>query len=856
MTPITPEDWQRLESYFDELLDLDADERETWLEGFSEPRPGDTELLRGLLEAHAEDDGRLDDPLPEAATRLVAESLEDPLVGTTLGSFRIEEEIGRGGMGVVYRGIRTDGEFDQDVVVKVLRLGVDSEETRRRFLQERQILARLDHPAIVRILDGGFTADGRPYIVMNRIMGRRIDEYCDTEKLDVPARVRLFLSVIEAVDHAHRHLVIHRDLKPSNVWVDDNGKVHLLDFGIAKILDEDAAKGMTKTQHRLMTPEYASPEQFRQSDVTTASDIYQLGNLLYQILTGMLPYGPLGETPHEMEMQICEADPVPASRAVTRVTSGESTLGDPNEIFANRAATPAHLRKVLRGDLDLILMKALRKEPDRRYNTANGFRSDLIRWLSGDRIMARPDSLGYQARRFARRHPVAVALTGALLVCSVAFTLFHVNRVTVERDLAQLEAQRRQEVSDFLVNLLKVPDPTAVGGREVTARELLVDALPRIQADLTDVETKMRLLRVVADVDKNLGLLDEAGEARFQLVFLSTERYGRQSLETADELIELSFLSRFAREFDHALDASQEALAIRRELLPPGHLDIGFALKEVAMAHRELRETETAEVEMAEATLILSAELPVDDPNRVRMVADYAYILRAVGKADSSEALYREAIEQMREDPGEYAGSLPASLNNLAYLLKKKEQFAQAEALYREAIAAIETHYGDSHPQTLMYRNNLAATLQRQGKHQEARVQMEMAIPLTIQLHGEEHWRVGRTWRSLGMLLFIAAEYADSADAFRESVQVFGAGLGPEHLWTATAGALEATSLHMAGEEARADEVWRGAARILDTPDARVDGNVQGMLRLMRDEIPEGQDAWKARLESLISAEG
>lgn len=273
------------------------------------------------------------------------------------------------------------------------------------------------------------------------------------------------------------------------------------------------------------------------------------------------------------------------------------------------------------------------------------------------------------------------------------------------------------------------------------------------------------------------------------------------------------------------------------------------------MSHRDLRQPEQAREELREAMAILDAHLPEDDSRRVHMMADYAYVLRATGDLEESEVLYRETIDRMRQDPDSYMNSRPAALNNLAYLLRKKEAYEEAEDLYGEAVAAMETYHGAAHPRTLMYRNNLAVTKELLGKDEEAQVLLEEAIPLNIQLHGEDHWRVGRAWRSLGVFFFQTGQYPDSAEAFRKSGDVFAAGLGPDHLWTATAGALEATGLHMAGEEVRADDVWRRAAGVLDSPDARVDRNVQGMLRLIRDKMPEGQEAWVARLESLMPAE-
>lgn len=852
MSPIDPEDWQRLEPFFDELLDLDPNAREAWLAAFVETESGDRERLRELLAAHEAENGYLDTPLPEAAARLVAESMDDPLIGQTLGSFRIQREIGRGGMGVVYLGTRIDGEFDQDVVVKVLRLGVDSEETRRRFLQERQILATLDHPAIVRVLDGGFTPDGRPFIVMNQVVGQRLDTYCDENRLDVRARVRLFLNVIEAVDHAHRHLVIHRDLKPSNVWVDGNGKVHLLDFGIAKIIDDDSAQGMTVTQNRVMTPEYASPEQFLDQGITTASDVYQLGLLLYQVLTGQLPYRKKDGTAREMEKQVCESAPVPASRAVTSEFQSSS---ETEEFLRNRGLSARKLKKILSGDLDLILLKALRKEPERRYNTANGFRADLISWLSGERILARPDSVGYQIKRLVRRHPLVVTMLVTILVGTAGFTRFHVQRITTERDIARLESEQRKEVSDFLVNLLKVPDPTAAEGKEITARELLADSYPRIREELSDPETKIRMLGVVGEVSTNLGLFDQADSALTLRVEIYEELYGRGSLETAQALIDLASMFRTAREYEKAVGPAEESLDVRRDLLPAGHLDIGYSLTEVALSHRDLGDYERAEDEFRQAMAIIEVQMPPGDPNRIKLKGGLAYVLRTSEKWEEAEAMYREVIAEMKAQPEEYADTLPAELNNLAYLLKKKEEYAEAEVLYLEAIAGIESYYGETHPRTLMFRNNLAAVQQNMGKFEEARQALEKNVELQIRLTGADHWRVGVSYRTLGFYLFMIGRFEDAEPQFRASQETFTRVLTADHIWTATVGIMRAATLQCAGDTAGAERLWERYQPLLDTPEARGDRNVQTMLNLLVENVPPGEDSLRQGVTDLIGVD-
>jgi len=635
---------------------------------------------------------------------------------------------------VVYGGQRIDGKFEQAVVIKVIRWGVDSDNARQRFIQERQILANLNHPSIVGLLDGGFTPDGRPYLVMNRIDGQRIDEYCDQENLPLKARVRLFLSVIDAVGHAHLHLVIHRDLKPGNVWVDTAGKVHLLDFGIAKIMGENDEAGITGTMQQVMTPEYASPEQFRRDEITTASDIYQLGAMLYQLLTGQQTFDLAGKSAAQMEQRVCGTDPVVPSRAVT--TAGESF---------SAASSRGQLKKQLRGDMDLILQKALRKEPERRYQSAHELRQDLISWLTGDRIQARPDSLDYQLKRMVRRNRLVVSLVATALVCAVGFTAFHVKSITEERDIARLEADRRREISDFLVNLLKVPDPTTSEGREITARELLEDSAPRINEELSDPQTKVRLLKVVGEVANNLGLYDQAGPALADVVKYTAEIYGDRSAEVATASLHLADMYRRARLTDDAIAAATLGLSIRRELLPADDVEIGRALRIMALIRRQLRAYELAEQELREAMAIIDAKVPATDKLHIRVVADLAFVLRTVGQGEEAEKLYRQSISQMRRRPDEFRAELPGALNNLGYLLRKKEEYAEAEIFYREAIERNETYHGQYHPSTLMFRNNLASVLMSEDKHEDVIAELKTIIAMQEHLTGPDHWRTDYT---------------------------------------------------------------------------------------------------------------
>ncbi|MFT5316320.1 MAG: tetratricopeptide (TPR) repeat protein, partial [Candidatus Krumholzibacteriia bacterium] len=825
---------------FDELLDLPKVQRSVWFAEQTDLSSSDHGLLIELLETHDKAELSLDQPLPEVAKEAVSTGIVDVLIGAQLGPFLVGEEIGRGGMGVVYGGKRTDGEFEQDVVIKVLRIGVDSEAMRQRFVQERQILANLSHPSIVRLLDGGFTADGRPYIVMNWINGQRIDDYCNHNTLNLKARVRLFLGVIEAVDHAHAHLVIHRDIKPSNIWVDQDGKVHLLDFGIAKITDETDSPSITATMQRVMTPEYASPEQFRRGNITTATDIYQLGALLYQLLTGRQAFDLTGQSPAQMEQRVCEADPIAPSRAVT--STGADFLTE---------STTDQLKKLLSGDMDLILQKALRKEAERRYSSAHEFRQDLINWLSGDRVFARPNSLGYQLHRLVKRNLLATAFTVTLLVCGVAFTVFHVKKITAERDIARLEAERRREVSDFLVNLLKVPDPTKSEGREITARELIEDSFPRINDDLSDPETKARLLEVVGEVASNLGLYDQSGPALADVVRYKAEIYGPRSAEVATANIQLAVMHRLAQKPADALVPASDALSIRREIYPAGHIEIGRALKVVALIHRNLREFELAEKELREAKAIIDAELPETNVLHISVVADLAYVLRTVGQAEEAEQLYRQAITQMKARESDFSVELPSALNNLGYLIRKKGDLAEAEGYYREAIRRNESHHGKFHPLTLMFRNNLSGVLIAQGHEAAVIKELKTIIAMQEHLTGTDHWRMAVAYRSLGYYYYMIGEYQLAVGELRTSLQIFNSVLEPGHLWTMRTALQLSLCLDLTGSSEESEQIWGEVRPILATETAQKDRGVESLLSRLSDNLPEGNERWQNRLAEL-----
>jgi len=440
-----PKRWQQVRQIFEKASALAPSERSPYLE---KACSGDAELrheVDSLLDSQNKA-GSVFLKAP-AADLLSDESLQPrSRTGTRIGVYQILEEIGHGGMGEVYCAIRADGQYEKEVAVKLVRGGFDSRAVLERFRNERQILATLDHPNIGRLLDGGTTDDGTPYLVMELIRGKNIDQYCDERRLSINERLLLFAEVCRAVQYAHQRLVIHRDIKPSNILVTDDGVPKLLDFGIAKILDPSAQ--VEVTQLRPMTPEYASPEQVRGEPITTATDVYSLGVVLYRLLTGCFPYAGPTTTPHELARAICETDPVRPSTAVIKpqeTPDEKSAAGVPAEERGRlRDMTPVKLRRLLRGDLDNIVLMALRKEPERRYPSVERLADDLRRQQEGLPVTATRGSWSYRTGKFARRHKVSMVAAGIVLLAVLGGIAATLREAHIARRQAQIAREQRQ----------------------------------------------------------------------------------------------------------------------------------------------------------------------------------------------------------------------------------------------------------------------------------------------------------------------------------------------------------------------------------------------------------------------------
>ncbi len=820
MTP--KQRWQAIQEIFEAALERDAADRDAFVaaacEGDEDLRP---EVL-SLLAAFDESEGI--DQQAQAWLASVSAPLRMPSPeGRRIGAYRVLRELGAGGMGTVYLAERADGQFEHQVALKIMRPGVGAEELRRRFLHERQILAQLLHPNVARLYDGGVTEDGQPYFVMEHVGGQPIDRYCDARQLGISARLTLFKDVCRAVAYAHRNLVVHRDLKPSNILVTDEGTVKLLDFGIAKLLEGKDEELRTRTGLRVMTPNYAAPEQIRGQAITTATDVYSLGVVLYELLCGRRPYDLQGLVPSDEERVICNQDVDKPSTVVRRIARGRGAEADaalPAAISQARRTVVDRLGRRLAGDLDTVVLKAMHKEPERRYASAAELREDLERHLAGLPVRARPDTWGYRGRKFIRRHRLGVAaavVVAAALLAGLAGTTWQARRATAQARLASSEAAKAQQVSSFLIDLFKVSDPSEALGETITAREILDQGAARIEQELAaQPEVQASMMHVMGEVYLNLGLYEQARPQLEQALALQNAAPDKHHAGVGRSLSSLGRLRYETGDYPAAESLYRQALAIRRRLYREGHGDaaatIHHNLASVLMARGAYDEAESLDRE----ALAMNRELLGEEHLAVATnLGNLAQVFQARGAYDQAESLHRQALAMRRKLLGKDDPVVALYLNNLALVLQNKGAYAEAESLYREALALHRQFLGAAHPAAARTLSNLASLLNNRGNYAEAETLLRESLAIKRERHGEEHPSTANTMNLLALVLQAQDKYAAAESLYRQTLAVRRKVFGENHRNVAAA-LNDLASLHRdRGDYAVAEARYREAVEIL-----------------------------------------
>jgi serine/threonine protein kinase len=542
-------------------------------------------------------------------------------------------------MGLVLLAVRADDQFKKQVAIKILRRGMDTKDLLRRFRNERQILASLEHPYIARLFDGGITEDGLPYFVMEYIEGQPVDKYCDEHKLATTHRLELFSKICAVVEFAHQNLVIHRDLKPSNILITSGGEPKLLDFGIAKLLNPELAAqtlAATATDLRLMTPEYASPEQIRGRNITTVSDVYNLGVLLYRLLTGHAPYRLTQTSPQEIERLVCETEPEKPSTAVNRteeITTGEGTTRiTPEAVGEARSESPEALRRRLRGDLDNIVLKALRKEPERRYPSAAQFAEDIRRYMEGLPVTARKDTFAYRASKFIGRNRIGVAAAALVFLAILAgltASIWQARVAARERNQARRETAKADQLNNFLKSILSAASPEHKG-REAKVIEVLNDAAARIDAEFSNQpELKAQALQTIGQTYWEIGLMDEAEKYLRESLRINLELYGEENQAVTSNRTMLGGALLNKTRYDEAEKLLTEAVSTERRISPAGSKELGFAL--FGLGELYVRKNNKEELEKSKQ--LLQEAVSVFDKIYGEKNGDSAYALVSLARA-------------------------------------------------------------------------------------------------------------------------------------------------------------------------------------------------------------------------------
>jgi eukaryotic-like serine/threonine-protein kinase len=820
MRAVTSDRWHRIQSVLDAALDAPLHARDVLLDAACADDAAFRAEVERLLGFCDEAQHFLEQPAAEFASPLLADATTtDSLVGRQIGAYQILGEAGSGGMGTVYVAERNDDQYRKRVALKIVRGSIDRAHAIRRFIEERQILASMEHPDIARLLDGGVTDEGLPYFVMEYVQGTPIDCYCDGRRLDVQDRLRLFCRICDAVQYAHRNLVVHCDIKPSNILVTDDGDVKLLDFGIARLLRPEPEATHTVTMLRPLTPEYASPEQVRGGTTATASDVYSLGVLLYRLLTGQSPYPTGDRSAYALARAVLETEPErPSARIGRGFRGGEAADAAAAAIAATRRTTPDALHRALSGDLDAVTLKALQKDGAHRYVSVEQFAADIRRHLESRPVLARPVTFRYRGVRFVRRNRllvVAAGMTAASLLGGTVIAVWQAGRAishariaAVERDRAQTEAENAAQVSTFLSELFDATNYDRRGDT-ITARQLLDHGAARIRTELaTQPQVQARMMTVIADSYRSMGLPQQARELAERALARQTELHGPEHADLARTLRVLGATLFDLSEIDESMAVSQRGLDVARRVFGDSTPETADALNGLGLALQLKGRHDEAEQLLRQA---LSFHPNTVDGRKKRAIvlSNLGWVEDGRGNLAAAESAFAESLAIRRELPGSMHRALANSISRLAYIKRRRDDLSSAEPLAREALAMSRALFGDRHGDVADNLGALASLLGQMDRLAEAESLHVETLALTREIHGRDAIPSGHAANNFAGLLRRLGDYDQAAALYEEALRVYRLRLGEEHQFTAIVRGNLAGMHLLRGAAAQAEPLYR-----------------------------------------------
>ncbi len=755
MRDLISQRWNELEPLIDALLEVEPGARSAWLDRHC----SDPTLRVAAMKLVA-----LDDEIDGPETRLRRELVtgRNLIELQEIGPYRLIEKLGEGGMAVVFLAERDTVEFQQRVAVKLMRLGLYSRDEQTLFQREQRIHARLEHPYIARMLDSGITAAGIPYFAMEYVDGKPITRWCDTDRLDIQGRLRLFLLVCDAVQYAHQNLIVHRDLKPSNILVTRDGTPKLLDFGIAKLLRSANDQDQTQTAIKHLTPSYAAPEQFSGGAITTATDVYSLGVLLHELLTGVRP------------LIAADGAPLAASARIAGLSAAEAAV-----VAAARTTTPAALVRVLRGDLDSLVSKALRAEPERRYLGALALAEDVRRHLIGEPIAARPDSVSYRVGKFVSRHRLGFAAAVIVAATLVGATVFSLDQATLAREAAAhaqaeavratAEAGRANAVKSFLQDLFIGAEPGKTTPIE-TAEGLLTRSRERVPQEFAErPDLAVEVLGMIGTIERQRGHLTEARSTLDAAAILAQDKLGRSDAQTLDIAVRQAELAQSEGRFEIGRQSLQQALDAYRKAHPGASAAIAAALIQIALLDTRLRNERA--IDTAREAVAMIRQVSPDDPTPLcEALTGLGDTLETFGHAAEAIPVMEEALRLRRQVLGDDHANVAENLAMLAGARRDLGQLAESEELMREAVAIDRKVYPGPNQSVATHLNDLAATLGLEEKTDEAAELLAESLTIQKQIYSGDHPYIASALGNLGVVRYRQGHYADAETLVREAM--------------------------------------------------------------------------------------
>jgi len=763
--------WQRIQEIFHRAVELPPAEQAA----FVKTACGDDEqILSDVMAMLQQDAGGslLDRGVADVAHQMFG-GAASAIPFREVGAYRLLKLLGEGGMGVVYLAERKD--LGSKVALKILRDAWISPARRERFASEQRTLAQLNHPSIARIYDAATLDDGTPWFVMEYVEGIPLTQFCRKHQSSIKERLQLFRSVCEAVEHAHGHAFIHRDLKPSNILVKNDGSVHLLDFGIAKQLESlDAQTDQTMTGLRLMTPAYASPEQIRGDRVGVGTDVYSLGVILYELLTGQLPFDLSNLTPAEAATIIAEHEPGKPSVAVKRMAKAE---GDSQALSIGRAAW---------ADLDVLSLNAMHKDSQRRYRSVEALIRDIDHYLNGEPLEARPDSLDYRTAKFVRRHARAVTAASVVLTLLIGTVIFFTVRLTAARNAALASAARTERIQKFMTNLFQGGDEAAGPADDLRVVTLVDRGVQEAQTLDGDPKIQAELYATLGGIYQKLGKLDRADS----LLSLALERrkalFGADSAEVAESLVALGELRSDQARLQEAEQLVRQGLEMTKRHLPPNHPAVGKATASLGTIVENRGDYPQA-IQILEAAVRLQSAPGVAEADLGATLSELANSQFYAGHYDVSESINQRVLIMDRRIYGERHPQVSNDLINLGAIQYEQAHFPDAEKYQRQALDITQAFFGKDHPETASAMTHLARTLISEKRLDEANDLLQGALVIQEKAYGKVHPRVAHTLNELGRVARQQGKLNEAEADFRRMTEIYRAVYNGKHYYIGVA---------------------------------------------------------------------